>query len=145
MADFNDDDDFQEETILPPPRGEFELNGAIQDRQNQVRGFISRSSFAEAVSKALEDPSVGRDPQAAKDKNLQVVMEALAAPRTTDIPVVVKQLPPFQLDILMKFIYRGMGSPELYNPSVLLAWHEKVTEVTGLGSIVRVLTDRQTV
>ncbi|KAI9339083.1 actin-related protein 2/3 complex subunit 5 [Obelidium mucronatum] len=144
MADF-DDDDFEVETLLPAARGEYELNSAIQDRLNNVRALIARGGFAEALSKALEDPAVGRDPQGAKDKNLQVVMEALAAPRSTDIPVVVKQLPAYQLDVLMKFIYRGMGSPELYNPSVLLAWHEKVTEVTGLGSIVRVLTDRQTV
>ncbi|KAI8619673.1 actin-related protein 2/3 complex subunit 5 [Chytriomyces sp. MP71] len=72
-------------------------------------------------------------------------MEALAGPRPADIPAVVKQLPHFQLDILMKFVYRGMAFPELYNSSVLLTWHEKVTEVTGLGSIVRVMSDRLTV
>jgi actin related protein 2/3 complex subunit 5 len=29
--------------------------------------------------------------------------------------------------------------------SVLLSWHEKLVEITGLGSIVRVMTDRRTV
>ncbi|KAJ3066135.1 hypothetical protein HDU99_003946 [Rhizoclosmatium hyalinum] len=144
MADFDDDyEDFVDTSI--PARSEYELNAAIQDRSNQVRGFVSSGRFAEAVAKALEDPPAGRDAQGAKDKNLQVVMEALAAPRGTDIPVIVKQLAPYQLDTLMKFVYRGMAYPEAFNPSVLLTWHEKVTEVTGLGSIVRVLTDRQTV
>ena len=29
--------------------------------------------------------------------------------------------------------------------SVLLSWHEKLVELTGHGTIVRVLTDRRTV
>lgn len=29
--------------------------------------------------------------------------------------------------------------------SVLLSWHEKLVEIAGLGSIVRVMTDRRTV
>jgi len=29
--------------------------------------------------------------------------------------------------------------------SVLLSWHEKLVEITGVGSIVRVMTDRRTV
>jgi actin related protein 2/3 complex subunit 5 len=54
-------------------------------------------------------------------------MDALSAAKTSDIPNIVKTLNTAQLDVLMKFIYRGMGSPELYNPSILLAWHEKVS------------------
>ncbi|KAI5294080.1 hypothetical protein KEM52_004727, partial [Ascosphaera acerosa] len=29
--------------------------------------------------------------------------------------------------------------------SVLLSWHEKLVEVVGVGSVVRVMTDRRTV
>lgn len=29
--------------------------------------------------------------------------------------------------------------------SVLLSWHEKVVEIAGLGSVVRVMSDRRTV
>lgn len=29
--------------------------------------------------------------------------------------------------------------------SVLLSWHEKLVEIVGVGSIVRVMTDRRTV
>ncbi|KAI8622644.1 ARP2/3 complex 16 kDa subunit (p16-Arc)-domain-containing protein [Chytriomyces sp. MP71] len=118
-------------TLLQSERSEHQLNAMVQDRSIYVRNAISRGSFAKAVSKALEDPPAGRDPQTSKDKNLLVVMEALAAPRPADIPAVVKQLPPFQLDVLMKFVYRGMAFPELYNSSVLLAWHEKVSMKEG--------------
>jgi actin related protein 2/3 complex subunit 5 len=78
-------------------------------------------------------------------------------------------------DTLMKYIYKGMavgvggGSSKGMSPqatgtgftqvqsrnfgeggggqvmSVLLSWHEKLTEVVGVGGIVRVMSDRRTV
>lgn len=65
-------------------------------------------------------------------------------------------------DTLMKYIYKGMSMPRDVNGSVLLAWHEKVrgpsslwcmsctdtfqlTEIAGIGCIVRVMTDRRIV
>jgi actin related protein 2/3 complex subunit 5 len=81
---------------------------------------------------------------------------------------------PEVLDTLTKYLYKGMsqtGSPSKpgVSPtptggfsqiagrsfgggegggqmmSVLLSWHEKVVEVAGVGSVVRVMTDRRTV
>ncbi|KAF2680317.1 Arp2/3 complex 16 kDa subunit ARPC5 [Lentithecium fluviatile CBS 122367] len=76
------------------------------------------------------------------------------------------------LDVLMKYIYKGMaqsntaGTTRNITPqatgfsqihargggegggqamSVLLSWHEKLVEIAGPGSIVRVMTDRRTV
>ncbi|KAF2746644.1 Arp2/3 complex 16 kDa subunit ARPC5 [Sporormia fimetaria CBS 119925] len=76
------------------------------------------------------------------------------------------------LDVLMKYIYKGMaqtsatGTARNVTPqptgfsqihargggegggqamSVLLSWHEKLVEIAGPGSIVRVMTDRRTV
>jgi actin related protein 2/3 complex subunit 5 len=77
------------------------------------------------------------------------------------------------LDVLMKYIYKGMAhatpqtnSKSTLTPqatgfsqihtrgggegggqamSVLLSWHEKLVEVAGPGSIVRVMADRRTV
>lgn len=77
-------------------------------------------------------------------------------------------------DVLMKYIYKGMASttpsqkaaPKQVTPqatgfsqiqnrttgesqghgmSVLLSWHEKLVEIAGPGSIVRVMSDRRTV
>lgn len=78
------------------------------------------------------------------------------------------------LDVLMKYLYKGMSrnsqsssaSNRSLSPqptgfsqiqsrgggegggqamSVLLSWHEKLVEIAGPGSIVRVMTDRRTV
>lgn len=40
---------------------------------------------------------------------------------------------------------RGLGGGEGGSMSVLLSWHEKVVDVAGLGSVMRVMTDRRTV
>jgi actin related protein 2/3 complex subunit 5 len=40
---------------------------------------------------------------------------------------------------------RTLGGGEGGSMSVLLSWHEKVVEVAGLGSVMRVMTDRRTV
>lgn len=45
------------------------------------------------------------------------------------------------LDVLMKYIYRGFEIPVEGSSGHLLLWHEKVFNVSGVGSIVRVLTD----
>ncbi|KAM0803399.1 actin-related protein 2/3 complex subunit 5 [Usnea florida] len=81
---------------------------------------------------------------------------------------------PETLDVLMKYLYKGMshtsqsssGRPSITPQatggfsqiqsrgggegggqamSVLLSWHEKLVEIAGAGSIVRVMTDRRTV
>ena len=40
---------------------------------------------------------------------------------------------------------RGGGEGGGQAMSVLLSWHEKLVEIAGLGSVVRVMTDRRTV
>ena len=65
--------------------------------------------------------------------------------KTNDIPEAVNSIPAPLRDTLMKYVYRGFESPKDYSSSALLTWHEKVLALTGLGSIVRVLTDRRTV
>jgi len=53
-------------------------------------------------------------------------MEALQAAKASEIPNLIKTLTSNQIDILMKFIYRGMASADLYNAALMLIWHEKV-------------------
>lgn len=62
-------------------------------------------------------------------ESTKTVTEVLNLFRATDIPQVVKSLSHEQQDILMKYLYAGMGKPEQFTSSVLLTWHEKVTRV----------------
>jgi actin related protein 2/3 complex subunit 5 len=81
--------------------------------------------------------------------------------KASEIPEAVNSIPVPLRDTLMKYVYKGFENPKDYTSSLLLTWHEKVLSLsktifiifvsfqvlaaTGLGSIVRVLTDRRTV
>lgn len=80
---------------------------------------------------------------------MQTVLEVLSSIKSLEMANFLKDLYGSEggvelCDVLMKYLYKGMavgGS----NMSVLLSWHERVVEVAGEGSIVRVMTDRRTV
>ena len=72
------------------------------------------------------------------------MIDSLAATKAADVAGIVASLNTAQLDILMKYIYRGFEKHDA-SAGALLAWHEKVVEAGGLGTIVRVLTARKTV
>lgn len=99
----------------------------------------------EAVVKALENAPIEKAFVSAKNIHTQTVMEAILAVKSNDISSVLSNLSNDQLDILMKYIYKGLSIPESFNSASLLSWHEKTLELAGLGSIVRVMTDRKTV
>jgi len=122
-----------------------EALSAVQAKAAEVRVSLQRGNTESALIQAIDDPPYGLDRDKAKEQNTRVVMEVLASIKATDIPDLIKSLSNTQQDTLMKYIYRGMTSPEIYSSPVLLNWHEKLTEVAGVGCIVRVITDRKTV
>jgi actin related protein 2/3 complex subunit 5 len=73
------------------------------------------------------------------------VIKVLLGTKQNQVDSVVKTLDSDQKDLLMKYIYRGFESPSEGSSAQLLFWHEKVFETAGLGSIVRVLSDRKKV
>ncbi|CAG8555616.1 6740_t:CDS:2 [Acaulospora morrowiae] len=111
----------------------------------EVRNLLTRGKTEDALATAIDNPPYGLNTTEAKDLNTKIVIEVLNSIKATDIPSLVKNLSSEQQDVLMKYIYRGMASPELYSSAMLLNWHEKLTEVAGVGCIVRVITDRKTV
>ncbi|OZJ02202.1 hypothetical protein BZG36_04749 [Bifiguratus adelaidae] len=122
-----------------------EIEAAVQSRGTEVRNLLQRGNERQALSLSLQDPPYGRNLDTAKSNNTQTVMDVLQRFRAADIGDVVKALSKDEQDVLMKYIYAGLAKPELFNPAVLLGWHEKLVEVAGPGSIVRVMTDRRTV
>lgn len=129
------------ETGLSPEQ----VTSATQTRSTDVRNLLTRGDLNSALTRALEEPPYGRHLENAKLESTKSVTEVLNMFRASDIPQVVKSLSTEQQDVLMKYLYAGMGKPEQFNSSVLLTWHEKLTEVAGNGSIVRVMTDKRTV
>lgn len=117
----------------------------MDTRATDVRNLLTRGNINDALTKALEDPPYGRNLENAKAKNIKTVVDVLNQFRANDIPTAIKSLDVDQQDVLMKYLYAALAKPEQFNPGMLLNWHEKLTEVTGPGSIVRVMSDKRTV
>lgn len=54
------------------------------------------------------------------------MIEVLNAIKSTDISGHLGNLDWDARDTLMKYLYKGMEQPGVYNSAVLLNWHEKV-------------------
>ncbi|CAG8546750.1 958_t:CDS:2 [Diversispora eburnea] len=127
----------------------------VQTKGIEVRNLLTKNNSEDALITAISDPPYGLNTTDAKvELNAKIVMDVLNSIKATDILSLIKRLSIEQQDVLMKYIYCGMARvkkpkekepPEPFNSAVLLNWHEKLTEIAGVGCIVRVITDRKTV
>ncbi|KAK9472410.1 actin-related protein 2/3 complex subunit 5 [Dipodascopsis tothii] len=117
----------------------------VQAIAQQARGQLSRGDHVAALTAALDAPPyTGSDE--VKAVHLATVVDILSTIKYNDMGRVVNGLTSEQRDTLVKYLYKGMAVPESHGASgVLLGWFEKVTEVAGLGAVVRFLSDKRTV
>jgi len=78
-----------------------------------------------------------------QDNNSALVTSVLVAIKEADMKKNIDSLSSDDLDVLMKYIYRGLEDGE--NSTALLKWHSAVAEKGGLGCIVRALAERRTI
>jgi len=163
---------FDTSTLHPafPPVSDAE----IRTLSGQVRQLLRGGDSEGALRGALENVPYGGD-QATKDLHLQTIMEVLQSIKASEMTPILQRIYGSEggseiLDVLMKYLYKGMGSPSSSrgrnltpeptgsfsqitarpgassdnsgaSTSVLLSWHEKVVEIAGLGCIARCMTD----
>jgi len=143
------DEDILAETELydADPRDPAQVLNDAKQKSAAVRSALSRGDTTSALNIVLEDPPYGPNVDDAKNLTLQTLVSILNSTKSSEVPNVVKSLSPDAQDTLMKYLYKGMAMPGWgdVSGSVLLGWHEKLTEVAGTGCIVRVMTDRRTV
>ncbi|CAI6333802.1 unnamed protein product [Periconia digitata] len=150
----------------------------VQSLAGQIRQLLRGGDSEGALQGALENPPYGGD-EKAKEVHLATVIEILQSIRQADMSPILSRIYSAPggseaLDVLMKYIYKGMaqsntsaastsrnltpqatGFSQIHSRgggegggqamSVLLSWHEKLVEIAGPGSIVRVMADRRTV
>lgn len=80
-----------------------------------------------------------------QDNALALTLKVLLAIKSAQIEEAVGSLSPDDIDILMKYVYRGFEYPSEGSSGHLLLWHEKAYNIGGSGSIMRVLSDRMKV
>ncbi|CAD7667275.1 unnamed protein product [Nyctereutes procyonoides] len=106
---------------------------------------LRQGDMLRAFHAALRNSPVHTKNQAVKERAQGVVLKVLTNFRSSEIEQAVQSLDRNDIDLLMKYIYKGFEKPTENSSAVLLQWHEKALAVGGLGSIIRVLTARKTV
>jgi len=137
------DDEGQVEVADTTGPSENQLKSEVQAREKEVTRLLNGGKPLDALPVCLENPPSHSKEASIKDQNAQTVLNVIAAIKEKDIEPAVNALNADQLDVLMKYIYRGLSSGE--QSAALLKWHESVLKKSGLGSIVRALTERKTV
>jgi len=148
-----DIDQYDEDVLLDSElyeadsRDPTEVLDDAKQRQIAVRSFLARNDISGALTTILENAPYGPSVDEAKLITLQTLLTILNTTKSTEISGVIKGLTLDTQDTLMKYLYKGMGLPGWgdISGSVLLGWHEKLTEVAGVGCIVRAMTDRRIV
>ena len=110
-----------------------------------VESLLAEGKVGEALSRVLSTTGLGIKNKETREANLGVAMRVMMAIKTSQIEGAVAELDNENRDILMKIIYRGFENPSEGSSGQLLVWHEKVFAVSGVGSIVRVMTDKKTI
>ncbi|KAI0702769.1 arp2/3 complex 16 kDa subunit [Earliella scabrosa] len=148
-----DIDQYDEDALLDSelydvdPRDPAQALNDTKQNAAAVRSSLAKNDFVGALTLVLENAPYGPHVEDAKNLNLQTLVSILNSTKAADIPGIVKALSTDAQDTLMKYLYKGMALPGWgdLSGSVLLGWHEKLTEVAGTGCIVRAMTDRRLV
>jgi actin related protein 2/3 complex subunit 5 len=100
-----------------------DLEAQTMEKQNNIRQALSRNDIPTALKFSLQDPPKGSaEIEPLKVICMQNVFSVLSNVKSNDIPVLVKSLVQDEIDVLLKYLYRGMASPNDFNSGVLLAW-----------------------
>ncbi|PPQ94266.1 hypothetical protein CVT25_004923 [Psilocybe cyanescens] len=146
--DIYDEDVLQESELYEAdPRDPAEVLEDAKQRAAHVRSLLAKNDIPGALTVILDNAPYGPNVDDAKIITLQTLLTILNTTKSADIPGVIKALSLDTQDTLMKYLYKGMAMPGWgdISGSVLLGWHEKLTEVAGVGCIVRTMTDRRIV
>jgi len=111
----------------------------------EITNLLNQGKNIDALKQVLRNAPITSRNQMVKDAAYGTVIKVLLSIKSAQMEEAVNALDREQLDILMKYIYRGFEFPSEGSSGHLLAWHEKVHAVAGVGSIVRVLTDKKRV
>ncbi|TKR93526.1 hypothetical protein L596_007962 [Steinernema carpocapsae] len=112
--------------------------------ERQVTQLLASNQNVEALHAALLNPPLKSKNQVVKDRATALVTRVLTSFKTTEIEAAVKVLNDDEADLLMKYVYKSMdiladGATCQY----LLVWHSQIIQRSGLGSVMRVLSDRR--
>eukprot|EP00938_MAST-03A_sp_MAST-3A-sp1_P005275 g5275.t1 len=117
--------------------------GEIEEVEAEVRKFLNGGKNNKALKFLLDDPPVTSKDKDLKSKYAELVFNVMKNIRSEKISVSVGKLDTDQLDVLMKYTYKGLADKSTKS-SQFLKWHSEIVKKTGVGGIVRFMADRKT-
>ncbi|XP_043254152.1 actin-related protein 2/3 complex subunit 5 [Colletes gigas] len=117
------------------------LGGPTGPDENEVLTLLSQGKNCEALISVLKSAPLECKNQQVKDNARNLTMKVLLSIKSNQMDDCLAQLDRDLVDVLMKYIYRGFEIPTEGSSSHLLIWHEKVYNISGIGSIVRAFSD----
>ena len=126
----------------------FKDDQIVQDEsgpdEQEVNGFLMSGNSLKALKSCLQNPLYRSKDAAMKSKAVLLAVRVLTSFKSSEISGAVESLDIQELDVLMKYIYKGFSlGLDGQQCGSLLSWHEKVTAKGGMGCIIRVLADRK--
>lgn len=120
------------------------LMAAIAARDAQVMPLLKPGGNpASALSLSLADPPYQTRTPEVKSASFEVVCKALVAIKEAEIAGAVEKLSLDECDVLMKYLYLGLGPAGKKNETytMLLKWHPVVLKRAGPGSVTRAISE----
>ncbi|EFA81679.1 actin related protein 2/3 complex [Heterostelium album PN500] len=142
---------YEEENIEEKTTGgksDAEYKSDIAAREREVTKFLNQSKAVDALPVVLADPPIYTKSQAIKDQNAAIVINVLSNIKEKEIDGCLESLDADQLDILMKYIYRGLAAAatsDNTNAALFFKWYEATLKKAGMGCVVRAISERKTV
>lgn len=115
----------------------------VSQNEDTATQALNAGRGPSAIPDVLSNSIIGCKNQALKDRNADVMMKLLTCVKEAGVKAIVDKLDEDQIDVLMKYVYRLLETGD--NSPILLKWHECAFEKGGLGTIVRVISERRTV
>jgi actin related protein 2/3 complex subunit 5 len=100
-------------------------------------------NLTQALKVALADPPYQTKTDSVKAGSYEVVAKVLLAVKEADIERIVNEITLQECDVLMKYLYRGLGQPAKKHETYqhLLKWHPIVLKRAGQASIMRAISE----
>ncbi|KRY42614.1 Ubiquitin fusion degradation protein 1 -like protein [Trichinella spiralis] len=112
----------------------------VGPNESAINNLLHNNRLSEALQACLKNPPFRSKSQESKDKCTQLVIRVLCSFKQSDVQKAVNNLDVDQLDILMKYIYKGFEFGQDGSSPALLFWHKIVFGKAGDGAIMRAVS-----
>ena len=113
----------------------------VNERATAVASLLDAKKFSDAMKTALANPPYGEEDQTLLNLNAKTILSVVAACKDEGVDVVIADLDEEECDTLMKYLYRFLANAQ--SSTIVLRWHQSLTDKAGKGCIMRALTDRR--